>query len=262
MKRESSFFLVMLAAILSTATVSAQQSVNDANPLYRATSIRTGTIILPPIPDEPFSATALIQDRQVLSDGSVSVTRNVNLICRDSQGRTHGEMRPRMPDSDRGMPPLSEVHIYDPQTGVKTTYTIASHVATRQIQFRHIQTDNTAITASPGVEVEDLGSKIIDDIEARGTRRTVLVPAAIGGTGVPMKVFDEFWYSEQLHVNLLLIHNDPRLGVHMVSLTNIKREEPDPSFFEVPEGYKIVDVTPTEDSPAGRVLERAGRPTP
>jgi hypothetical protein len=59
-------------------------------------------------------------------------------------------------------------------------------------------------------------------------------------------VVDEYWYSPDLHVNLLLRHNDPRTGMQTVTLTDIKREEPAPEFFQIPDGYKNVDMTPPE----------------
>jgi hypothetical protein len=35
--------------------------------------------------------------------------------------------------------------------------------------------------------------------------------------------------------------------VHTVKLTDIRREDPPPEFFEIPDGYKIVDMTPPEE---------------
>jgi hypothetical protein len=35
--------------------------------------------------------------------------------------------------------------------------------------------------------------------------------------------------------------------VQTISLSNIQREEPAQEFFEVPQGYKIVDMTPPAD---------------
>jgi hypothetical protein len=93
--------------------------------------------------------------------------------------------------------------------------------------------------------VEDLGSNIIEGFDAKGTRRTLTIPA--NGTGATITVVDEYWYSEDLHLNLLLLHNDPRTGVQTISLSNIQREEPAQEFFEVPQGYKIVDMTPPAD---------------
>jgi hypothetical protein len=65
-----------------------------------------------------------------------------------------------------------------------------------------------------------------------------------------------------LHVNILLRHTDPRTGLQTVALSNIKREEPPLSFFEVPADYKVVDLTPPPGAPmvSGHVV--AGRPRP
>jgi hypothetical protein len=243
--------LLLTATLLVTGAgaLPAQQATNDANPLYRYTSIRTGTIVVPAIEGAPFSATALIENKQSMPDGSVATSRDVNLIGRDSRGRTHGEMRPRVPESFRGMPPLSEVHLFDPQTRVKTIYYPATHIASLQLQPRVPATGlsnpaNHSDASNPLVKIEDLGSTTIDNLNVTGTRRTVTIPPAANGTGAALTVVDEYWYSEDLHINLLLQHDDPRSGFQTVALTNIKLEEPDQTFFEVPEGYKIVDMTP------------------
>ncbi|MDR3792116.1 MAG: hypothetical protein P4L03_01930 [Terracidiphilus sp.] len=97
--------------------------------------------------------------------------------------------------------------------------------------------------------VEDLGTATIDHIDVRGTRRTVVIPAARNSTGAAITVVDEYWYSEDLHINMLFVHNDPRTGEQKITLTDLQRADPDSSFFEVPEGYKIVDMTPPPGAP-------------
>jgi hypothetical protein len=255
---------LLLAAMLLPADATvlhAQQATNDANPLFRPLAIRMGTISVPPIAGAPFSATALIENRQVMSDGTVAASRNINLIGRDSRGRTHGEMRSRVPESSQDMPPLIEVHIYDPQTRVQTIWYTATHIASHQVRPEPIST-GFPNRPDPQVTVEDLGPGTLNGIDVKGTRRTVTVPAQMNGMGAPITVVDEYWYSEDLHVNILLRHTDPRTGLQTVALSNIKREEPPLSFFEVPADYKVVDLTPPPGAPmvSGHVV--AGRPRP
>jgi hypothetical protein len=241
--------LLLTMMVLAAAVVPSfaqQQISNDANPLYRAPSIRTSTISVPPIPGAPFSATARIESQQTMPDGSVLASRDVNLIGRDSRGRTHGEMRPRVPITFQGMPPLSEVHIFDPETSVRTIYYPATHVASSQTVSPPRIASNLTDPHTPLVRVEDLGSSIIDNIDVQGARRTLTIPAPPDGTSAAITVVDEYWYSPDLHVNLLLRHNDPRTGMQTVTLTDIKREEPAPEFFQIPDGYKNVDMTPPE----------------
>jgi hypothetical protein len=236
------------------AAAPAQQATNDANPLYRPLSIRMSTIFVPPIPGEPFSATALVENKQTMPDGTVAATRNVNLIGRDSRGRTHGEMRSRVPETSQRMPPLLEVHLFDPQTRQQTVYELATHIAKVDLRPEPREPANPASTSAPNplVKVEDLGTDVIQNIYVKGTRRTLTIPAQANGTGADLTVVDEYWYSEELHVNLVLHHSDPRTGEQTVTLTDIRRGEPPQEFFEVPQDYKIVDMTPPPGAPVTR----------
>ncbi|MDR3792117.1 MAG: hypothetical protein P4L03_01935 [Terracidiphilus sp.] len=109
----------------------AQQVANDANPLYRPTVIQLHTIVVPSINGLPFSATAVIENKQTMLDGTVAESRNINLIGRDSRGRTHGEMRVRVPMSSKETPHLVQVTLYNPQMGIRTVYNADTHIAER-----------------------------------------------------------------------------------------------------------------------------------
>ncbi|MGA2807004.1 MAG: hypothetical protein ABSE87_02665, partial [Terracidiphilus sp.] len=169
-------------------------------------------------------------------------------IGRDSLGRIHGENRGMMLESFHGTPPLREVHIFDPQTRLNTFYDLATRIARQQVLPEPLRAPS--FSNNPHVTIEDLGSNTIENFDVKGTRRTLTIPAQANGTGAALTVVDEYWYSEDLHMNVLLRHSDPRTGVETVALSDIKREEPPPSFFEVPEGYKIVDMTPPAGAPA------------
>jgi len=248
------FLFSWVVCMLAGGSSAMAQATNDANPLYRPTVIQLHTISVPPIPGLPFSATALIENRQAMLDGTVAESRNMNLVGRDSRGRTHGEMRARVPMASKETPHLVEVSLYDPQMGIRTVCNADTHIAVRARTSvpREMATNAGAATSIPGVTVEDLGTSTINNVDVRGTRRTVVIPATRNSTGAPITVVDEYWYSEDLHVNILLIHNDPRTGEQKIALTNLQRADPDPSFFEVPEGYKVVDVTPPPGAPVLR----------
>ncbi len=78
----------------------------------------------------------------------------------------------------------------------------------------------------------------------RGTRKTTTIPASASGTGKSIQVVDEIWYSDELRLNMLVKHTDPRTGQQIVTTTKIDRAEPAHSWFEIPPNYKIVDETP------------------
>jgi hypothetical protein len=55
-------------------------------------------------------------------------------------------------------------------------------------------------------------------------------------------VEQEFWYSPQLGLNLLSFRSDPRIGKQTFTVTTVTLGDPDPSLFELPAGFKVVDV--------------------
>ena len=85
--------------------------------------------------------------------------------------------------------------------------------------------------------------------QVRGAR-ILAIPENLSGTGRPVVVTDEIWYSEELHINLVTKHNDPRTGELTITVTGINPSEPDVSLFAIPPDYKLVDMTPPgEESP-------------
>jgi hypothetical protein len=65
--------------------------------------------------------------------------------------------------------------------------------------------------------------------------------------GKPVRI-TETWASDDLAATILEILSDPRKQTEAIvtlTKTNIKREEPAHSLFEIPPGYKI-DPTPDE----------------
>lgn len=51
----------------------------------------------------------------------------------------------------------------------------------------------------------------------------------------------ERWYSPELKLEVMNIQNDPRYGQTTFKLTNINRGEPDPSLFQPPADYQVVE---------------------
>jgi len=234
---------LFVAALLVAGLVflKAQQPGTDHLPLYRGTSTHVDGIFVTPVAGKPFSATVLITSEQQLADGTTNNKTTVNIIGRDSRGRIHNERRALVPPSFTGTPRLLEMHIFDPQTRLNTYYDPATRIARQQILRELPKAPNMRSSAA---KIEDLGLTSLDGMDTKGLRRTYTVPAQSSGTGVPVDVVDEYWYSEDLEINLLIRHTDLRTGVQTVAVSNIKREEPPPTMFELPQGTKMVDMNP------------------
>ena len=258
---------VLLAAALLAATflpLHAQQGDNNQPPLYRGTYTHVDGVYVTPIAGVPFSATVTIEDEVSMRDGSTDTKRTVNLVGRDSRGRIHNERRRLMPKGVHGLPMLLDVHLFDPQTRLNTFYDPLTRIARQRVlpEPSPSAAPTASVQSNPLVKLEDLGQASVNGFDAKGTRRTFTVPAKLSGTGAPVEVVDEYWYSDDLHMNLMVRRTDPRTGTQTVNLTNIVREEPAAAFFEVPEGYKTVDMTPPPGAPAGGSGFVAGTPMP
>jgi len=105
-----------------------------------------------------------------------------------------------------------------------------------------------ARTVSPhkgnGMEpkTESLGTKIIEDIQAVGTRSTSTIPAGTIGNDKDLIITHETWYSPELKLIIQSIQNDPRFGQTTYTLKNIQQSQPDEALFQVPADYKIDKV--------------------
>lgn len=198
-------------------------------------------INVPAIAGQPFSATVVIESQRFNDDGDPYVRRTIDLVARDTKGRTHNETRRMMPEYFHGSPPLMGVRLFDPATRTRTTYDPVSHVARRQ--FVPKQPTPAPPPGGEGVKLEDLGIDTLSGVRAHGTRRTYVVEKGIFAVRKAVEAQDEVWYSDELHINILARHSDPRIGVDTIGLSEIKRVEPAASMFEVPPGYKIIDST-------------------
>ena len=86
---------------------------------------------------------------------------------------------------------------------------------------------------------ETLPDRAFGAVLASGTRRTTTIAAGAIGNERPITVVSEEWYSADLQVLVLTDRTDPRLGRSTYQLSNIDRNEPDHSLFEVPPDYTI-----------------------
>ncbi len=94
-------------------------------------------------------------------------------------------------------------------------------------------------SAPSAPNVEQLGTKVIEGVNATGTRTTITIPAGQMGNEKDMAIIDETWYSPELQVLVQSTHTDPRMGTTVYSLTNVSRGEPSPDLFQVPANYMV-----------------------
>lgn len=232
--------------VLVCASLIAQQpSVSTAPPPYRGAWLQVDGIFVTPIPGAPMTATVLIQSGHYDTDSSMENRQTTIHIARDAQGRIYNERRMMVTSDFQGQPPLLGAHIFDPVAGLNTFLNPDRRIARQsKWQGRPAGAASMPLDAAPGTQ--DLGTKVMLGETVHGRRITTTVPLAASGTGTLLEVVDEYWYSDDLHLNFLVTHTDPRTGVQRVQITELHRGEPPAEMLTIPRHYKVVDVTPPE----------------
>jgi hypothetical protein len=220
------------------------------------------------IKDAPFSADATTEHVQTLGDGNRMVRKSTAHIYRDSAGRTRREhelTRGARPTADGEAPRLIVIndfpgqvnYIIETQTGIArkrqlpppemiaararalgdSTFSVL--MPTSAAHRPLAEGDNAPAPAKP--QKERLEPQVIEGVQALGTRTTLTIPAGEFDNEQPLVITHEEWYAPDLHMIVLMKHNDPRFGVTEFRLTNISRGEQSPELFQLPQGYKVVD---------------------
>jgi len=193
----------------------------------------------------PYSAQAVTEHTQVLTDGNTIHTTTTANLYRDSQGRTRREQEVGAigPWAAEGGP-RKVVAIGDPVGGAVYMLNPNSQIA-RQMPFpARAQARREAGEArpkheNPDVKTESLGTQVIGGVTAQGTRVTRTIPAGQVGNQAPIVITIERWYSPELQTDVMRKEVNPQFGQTTFQLTNIVRAEPDASLFQVPSNYTI-----------------------
>ena len=249
------FLAILVICSLPLVRVKAQETQLQRTPgaLVMGSSLAFAAAF-PVVKDEPYTANVLMQDIRSTPDGKRSVHEAFNVHMRDSVGRLRDEQLASPPDS-QGSFVQARVHVLDPVTmqdfqwnkDTKTVFTAEIPASFSNYQQSHIincaqriaasHVDGLTPNASQSQEVyEDLGERMIEGINTHGCRITRTSPMK-GVTNEPGVSTVESWASRELQINLLTTEHNSDGTERLTKLSNIHRNEPDPTLFQVPEGY-------------------------
>jgi hypothetical protein len=203
----------------------------------------------------PYSLEREAETVRTLVDGTHIVTKTHSLMYRDSQGRTRTEMfaPDRLQTGQDSQEPIM-INIVDPVEGVQYSVNPHNHTATRIVfpaRPPKLPPPPPTKTLPPppprpaelkvSTQTEDLGTQMIEGAWAKGTRRTMTIPANSQGNDRPIVTVAETWFSDDLRLEVLTKRSDPRNGETTERLINIDRSEPDPALFRPPADYTITE---------------------
>lgn len=251
---------VCLAAAIPTVGYGQQSAAADPNDSVG------GPLTGPPVLNAPFSADATTTVQQTLGDGT-RINRNATArYYRDRMGRIRVEqtimgLEALNPAADRQVritidpePGKGLVYTLDPATrkAIKGSRSLAGITVggggsfavplggSQFLVFHRLESLRERYGLSANyMEDEELGTRPISGVEATGQRVTVTIPVGQFGNDRPMQLVDERWESPALKMVIYSLHSDPRTGIVEYWLTNIRRAEPAPELFVIPEDYTI-----------------------
>jgi hypothetical protein len=191
----------------------------------------------------PYSAQQVTERVQTLADGTrITQKPHKANLYRDSFGRTRSE---DLSSSDTESEEITSVSIIDPVAGFRYSLDPSTHLARQWSLAKSSATTTPAAQThgeGPQVSRETLGTQTIEAFLAQGTRTTTVYPVGSFGNDRPVTVIREVWRSPELQIVLLSQVSDPRNGDTVTRLTNISRSQPDPSLFQLPAGYHVINA--------------------
>jgi hypothetical protein len=229
-------------------------SFAQGNPMprdYRGVQVIVPGVFVTPVPNAPFTATVEILSHELLPNGSTNTRTTTAHIARSSSGRIYNERRQLVTTNFRGEPALLSAHIYDPNSRLNIFYNPFQRIARETILPRPpvaplYSTPSPTPANNPYFKQEEIGTQPLGGLTLTGIRKSHTIPAAMSGTGKDIVIVDEYWYSPDLSIYMIIKHNDPRTGEQIVAVSEVDRHEPNASVFAVPATYKVVDENPPD----------------
>jgi hypothetical protein len=201
----------------------------------------------------PYSGRETTVTVRPLADGTTTTQTFLQLLWRDALGRTRSE---HIRYSDSGGE-FRSVVVTDPVGGMYLKWETGEESARRVVSIWPV-TPAQRVTAPPpsgpaplatagstvsrpDFQREVLPSQDINGVFSEGTRtiRTIRLEGEIGNRVI--EVMNELWISPDLKIIVRHIMDDPRTGTSTTNVTDVVRGDPDPSLFQAPEGYQVVD---------------------
>jgi len=211
------------------------------------------SILIPSLPNAPFSAIVNTEWIRQLADASTITLKNHRAIARDTTGRIFQERRLLVPDDGKQESVVTQIEISDPVAHKQYICVPSEHVC--QLEFFTPRASDLptkkragANSPTPSTGGEDLGPQYIGGLETVGTREERVIEAGSIGNDRPIAVSREYWYSPQLGLNLISKRSDPRFGIQNFVLSDIVVGDPDAKLFAPPADYKVIDLRDRGDS--------------
>jgi len=217
------------------------------------------SIHVPLIKNAPFSLTLATDWARPMANGGSFTVANSRPIKRDRDGRLYEERWLLSPKGSSYASTISYIQIADPTARTLYNCNVPHHVcelltlSSAETKLLPPSTFKSGpLPNGKGVRVhEDLGEQIYAGLPVHEYRDTTTLEPGVLGNDLPMSIVREFRYSADLGINLTSQLENPQSGRQTFTVTEINTADPDPTFFQIPNGYKVVDHRKPTPQPAG-----------
>ena len=211
------------------------------------------SIFVPFMANAPFSLTVAAEWSRPMANGGTFTTVNSRPIKRDRAGRIYQERWLMSPKGSNIPSRISWIQIADP-----VAHTFYECEPRQKVCELRMLRDSVTARFDPGrfksgplkdVKGEDKGTRVHDDLGAGSFagmpvheyRDTTTLNAGVMGNDLPMSTVRQYRFCTDLGLNLTSTLEAPQIGRQVFTVTELSTSEPDPSFFQPPQGYKVVD---------------------
>lgn len=140
-------------------------------------------------------------------------------------------------------PVAGYAYMLDSVNQVAHRVAIKSRPGTAPVYHQPAPGTHTSIDGTTSV-TESLGAQTLFGVSVVGTKTTTTYPAGSRiGNDHPVTSTSEVWESPVLDVAVSSRYTTPEGSVQTTGIPDLSTAEPDPSLFQIPAGYKIVDET-------------------
>jgi hypothetical protein len=211
------------------------------------------SIFVPYIAQAPFSLTLTAEWSRPMNNGGTFTTANSRPIKRDSAGRVYQERWLMSPKGSNIPSRMSWIQIADPVAHIAYQCEPRQKVCEMLtmggmtiVRFDPARVKSGTLKDSKGVEKgtrthQDLGAQIFAGMPVHEYKDTSTLNPGVLGNDLPMSTVRQYRFSAELGFNLSSVVEAPQIGRQTFTVTEISTSEPDPSFFQPPQGYKLVD---------------------
>jgi hypothetical protein len=185
------FLLVLAGAVKITGAPDAQ---NRARPADGGTREVLISILIPSLPNAPFTAIVNTEWVRLLADGSSITLTNHRAVARDKDGRIFQERQTLVPGQNRGNSTVSQIEISDPVSHELIICVPQELVCQVEDFFGPLEPPPLAQPAQGpnSTGIVDLGKRFIEQLETIGRRETVTISKGQIGNNSPLLVKREY----------------------------------------------------------------------